>query len=230
MWFDIFNRVNSRGTPLTRADLALAHVCSIWPEARAELREFSARMAEQGFGVDLSFLVRCMVGVATGSVMLEGSFVRTPATELQDAWKAMQPAFEHLASVLRHEAFIGGLGDLPTVNVLVPAAIFLARQNGQFPSDAVKRRFIRWIYLAGLWARYSGASETKLQQDVAMVSGRDRDPTHELEAAIPPGARTNHPGGVRPGASAHRLRGGTSQPGSGAGTRRAGLVYGYPCL
>lgn len=32
---DIFNRVNSKGTPLTRADLALAHVCSLWPEARA---------------------------------------------------------------------------------------------------------------------------------------------------------------------------------------------------
>ena len=26
---DIFNRVNSRGTPLTKADLAVAHVCSI---------------------------------------------------------------------------------------------------------------------------------------------------------------------------------------------------------
>ena len=25
---DIFNRVNSRGTPLKKADLALAHVCS----------------------------------------------------------------------------------------------------------------------------------------------------------------------------------------------------------
>ena len=37
---DIFNRVNSQGTRLTKADLALAHVCSIWPEARAELRAF----------------------------------------------------------------------------------------------------------------------------------------------------------------------------------------------
>lgn len=181
---DIFNRVNSRGTPLTKADLAVAHVCSIWPEARAELRAFSAKMADQGFGVDLNFLVRCMVGVATGSVMLEGSFIRTPATTLQGAWQAMQPAFEHLVSVLRHEAFVGSLGDLPTVNVLIPATIFLARQRGQFPSDTVKRRFIRWMYLAGLWARYSGASETKLQQDVALVSGRDLDPTHELEAAI----------------------------------------------
>ena len=181
---DIFNRVNSRGTPLTKADLALAHVCSIWPEARAELRAFSLRMEDVGFGIDLGFLVRCMAGVATGSIVLEGTFMRTPAAELKGAWQKMQPAFEHLVGVLRHEAFVGNLSDLPTENVLVPATIFLARQGGRFPSDTIKRRFIRWLYLAGLWARYSGSTETKLQQDVALVAGSDIDPTHELETAI----------------------------------------------
>lgn len=181
---DIFNRVNSEGTTLTRADLALAHICSIWPEARAELRAFRAKMMKLGFDADLNFLVRCLAGVATGSIILEGSFMRTPAETLKSAWEEMQPAFEHLVGILRHEAFIGGLDDLPTNNVLVPATIYLARQGGSFPTDAIKHRFIRWIYLAGLWARYSGASATKLQQDVALVSGNDLDPTHELEAAI----------------------------------------------
>ena len=181
---DIFNRVNSKGTPLTRADLALAHVCSIWPEARAELRTFSAKMVERGFAVDLNFLVRCLAGVATGSVLLEGSFLKTPAATLQAAWEKMQPSFEHLISVLRHDAFISGLDDLPTNFVLVPATIYLAGQGGQFPTISVRQRFIRWIFLAGLWARYSGSAETKLQQDVALVAGQDLDPTHELEAAI----------------------------------------------
>ena len=181
---DIFNRVNSKGTPLTRADLALAHVCSLWPEARAELRTFSGKMAERGFAVDLNFLVRCLAAAATGSVLLEGSFLKTPATTLQGAWEQMQPAFEHLVSVLRQEAFISGLDDLPTNFVLIPVTIYLARQGGQFPTDAVRRRFIRWILLAGLWARYSGSTDTKLQQDVALVAGRDLDPTHELEEVI----------------------------------------------
>ncbi len=181
---DIFNRVNSAGTPLTKADLALAHVCSIWPEARAELRAFSLKMGEFGFGVDLDFLVRYIAGVATGSIVLEGNFVRTPAAELKSAWTEIQPAFEHLVGVLRHEAFIGDLSDLPTDNVLVPVTIFLARHGGTFPNDAVKCRFVRWLYLAGLWARYSGSTETKLQQDVALVVGTDPDPTHELEAVI----------------------------------------------
>ena len=181
---DIFNRVNSRGTPLKKADLALAHVCSLWPEARAELRGFGAKVAERGFDVDLNFLVRCLAGVATGSILLEGSFLKTQAPTFQDAWRKMQPAFEHLVGVLRQEALISGLDDLPTNYVLIPAAIYLARQGGQFPSDAVRRRFVRWIFLAGLWARYSGSTDTKLQQDVALVTGRDLDPTHELESSI----------------------------------------------
>ena len=181
---DIFNRVNSRGTPLKKADLALAHVCSLWPEARAELRGFAAKMAERGFDVDLNFLVRCLAGVATGSVLLEGSFLKTQAPTFKGAWRKMQPAFEHLVGVLRQEALISGLDDLPTNYVLIPAAIYLARQGGQFPSDAVRRRFVRWILLAGLWARYSGSTDTKLQQDVALVTGRDLDPTHELESSI----------------------------------------------
>ncbi len=181
---DIFNRVNSRGTPLTRADLALAHVCSLWPEARAELRTFGAAMKERGFAVDLNFLVRCLAGVASGSVLMEGSFLKTPAAKLQDAWEKMQPALEYLVSVLRREAHITSLDDLPTNYVLIPATIYLAKQGGQFPIDAVRRRFIRWIFLAGLWARYSGATDTKLQQDVALVTGGDLDPTHELETNI----------------------------------------------
>lgn len=181
---DIFNRVNKAGTTLTKADLALAHICSIWPEARQEMRDFRSAMGAHGFGVDFNFIVRCLAGVATGSVMLEGAFVHVTAEDLQAGWKKMQTAFEYLVNVLRHDAFVDDLGDLPTNYVLVPMTIYLARQDGAFPTDAIKRRFIRWMYLAGIWARYSGSTETKLQQDVALVAGRDLDPTPELESAI----------------------------------------------
>jgi hypothetical protein len=36
---DIFNRVNSGGTKLSKGDLALAKICASWPEARQELRD-----------------------------------------------------------------------------------------------------------------------------------------------------------------------------------------------
>ena len=180
----IFNRVNSAGTPLTKADLAIAHICSLWPEARGEFRAFSAKLGDNGFPFDLDFLVRCLAGVATGSVLLEGSFLRTPAETLQHGWARLQPALEHLVGVLRHEALVSNPRDLPTTTMLVPATVYLARQGGRFPNETIRRRFIRWMFLAALWARYSGSAETKLQQDVALVANGDPDPVPELEAAI----------------------------------------------
>ena len=176
---DIFNRVNSAGTPLTKADLAIAHVCSVWPEARDEFRAFSKQMDGYGFGVDLNFLVRSVAAMAAGSVLLEGSFYRVPPEELQLAWKKSKQAFEHLVNVLRHEAFVDGIKDLATAYALMPPTVFLAANGGAFTDELVRKQFIRWIYLASIWARYTGTTETKLQRDVAIALSND-DPVGAL--------------------------------------------------
>jgi uncharacterized protein with ParB-like and HNH nuclease domain len=38
MVVDIFSRVNSGGTKLSKGDLALAKICATWPEARQEMK------------------------------------------------------------------------------------------------------------------------------------------------------------------------------------------------
>lgn len=179
---DIFNRVNSAGTPLTKGDLALAHVCSVWPEARDELRTFSNAMGAHGFGVDLNFLLRCLAAVASGSLLLEGTFYRVPVEDLQQAWKKVKNGFEHLVNVVRHDAFIDKLRDLPSANVLIPPTVFLARTGGAFTDDALRQRFIRWMHLAGIWARYSGSTDTKLQRDISVLE--DEDPVGRLIEGI----------------------------------------------
>ena len=40
---DVFNRVNSSGTKLSKGDLALARICALWPEARHELNKCLAK-------------------------------------------------------------------------------------------------------------------------------------------------------------------------------------------
>lgn len=179
---EIFNRVNSAGTPLTKADLAIAHICSIWPEARDELRRFSAAMSKQRFGVDLDFLVRSIAGVASGSVLLEGSFFKVPSENLQTAWKEVRQSFEHLVNVLRHDAFIDSLDDLPTKNVLIPLTVYLAQHGSAFTDEIIKRKFVRWMFLAGLWGRYSGSAESTMQKDVSLLGAED--PTGALVERI----------------------------------------------
>ena len=179
---EIFNEVNSAGTPLTKADLALAHMCTVWPEARAVLRDFSSAMRSNGFGVDLDFLVRCIATVASGSVLLEASFYRVSEEALKSAWKRVASSFEYLANVLRHEAYVDSLGDLPTRYVLLPITVYLARTGTSFRSAAEQARFIRWMFLAGIWGRYSSSTESSLQKDVSLLD--HPDPTIALEETI----------------------------------------------
>ncbi|MGH9891545.1 MAG: DUF262 domain-containing protein, partial [bacterium] len=170
---DIFNRVNSKGTPLSKADLAVAHICSLWPEARAEIRSFLKEMGTHGFDPGIAFAVRCIAAVACGSLLLEHTFFRVSAEEFVTAWKKVRTAFEHLINVLRHDAYVDEIGDLHSVNVLIPPTVYLAMHGATFDNERLKLKFLRWMYLAMLWGRYSGSAESTLQKDVATLEVQD---------------------------------------------------------
>ena len=57
---DIFNRVNSAGTTLSKGDLALAKVCASWPEARTEMTAKLGGWRDAGFNFKLEWLLRCV--------------------------------------------------------------------------------------------------------------------------------------------------------------------------
>jgi hypothetical protein len=63
---DIFNRVNSGGTKLSKGDLALAKICAQWPEARSTMRGHLARWRGAGYAFALEWLLRNVNAVATG--------------------------------------------------------------------------------------------------------------------------------------------------------------------
>jgi len=132
---EIFNRVNSAGTPLSRADLAMAHICTFWPEARGEITSFVNDMDKHGFGLEPAYLVRATSAVAGGSVNFDAGFYRLSSDAVQGAWPKVRAAFEYMVNVLRHDGYIDSLGDLPSPLVLIPMVVHLAR-NGVTFADA----------------------------------------------------------------------------------------------
>ena len=63
---DIFNRVNSGGTKLSKGDLALARVCAEWPEGRNAMKRELRRWKEHGYEFTLDWLLRSVNTVLTG--------------------------------------------------------------------------------------------------------------------------------------------------------------------
>ena len=69
MVVDIFNRVNSGGTKLSKGDLALAKICAEWPEARDEMKRRLEKWRQAGFQFRLDWLLRNINTVVTGEAL-----------------------------------------------------------------------------------------------------------------------------------------------------------------
>jgi hypothetical protein len=175
---DVFDRVNSLGTSLTKAELALTHMSGKWPEVRRIFKQKLDALKKQSFNFDLDFLVRCITGIATGGALYERAH-KVDRPDLEAAWKTLDSVLDTLLGILRGRAYVHSTDDLSTNNVLVPLIVYLAHHGGKFENDRQMRRFLYWMYQALLWARYSGRTDETLERDINHVL-RDDDPVTGL--------------------------------------------------
>lgn len=149
---EIFNLVNSKGTRLSASDLALAHVCASWPEARQSFRAAQAELAQHHFDFNLDVYTRIAATVATNSGTYD-SLYSTPIETVQEAWTKGKQALEYLVNVLRGDAYIDQSRHLKTAFPLYPLIAHVARNGGSFRSQHEKRDFLHWMYAALMWGR-----------------------------------------------------------------------------
>ncbi len=168
---DIFNRVNSGGTKLSKGDLALAKICADWPEARdamkAKLREWS----KADFHFNLDWLLRSVNTALTGEAKFQFLHEKS-AAEIQDGLKR---AAKHVDTSLNlisgrlgldhDQVFFGRFG--------VPVMVrYLDQRSG--PMDVKERdKLLFWFVQAGMWGRFSGSTESFIDQDLAALEGED---------------------------------------------------------
>jgi len=168
---DIFNRVNSGGTKLSKGDLALAKICADWPDARdtmkAKLREWN----KAGFQFNLDWLLRSVNTVLTGEAKFQFLHEKT-AEEIQNGLKR---AAKHVDTSLN---MIGGRLGLDHDQVFfgrfgVPVMVRYLDQRSS-PMDMKERdKLLFWFVQAAMWGRFSGSTESFIDQDLAALEGED---------------------------------------------------------
>ncbi|BBZ79498.1 hypothetical protein MANY_48350 [Mycolicibacterium anyangense] len=165
---EIFNKVNSGGTKLSKGDLALARLCAEWPEARKELRDNLLRWKSAGFNFSLEWLLRNATAVAKGRALFS-SLSDIGAVEFQ---AALKQSVNHIGTFL--DSVSGRLG-LDHDRVLMgkyatPVVTRLLQLNGGgFTDSAHRDKVLYWYVHSALWGRFSGSTETVLQQDYDTV-------------------------------------------------------------
>mgnify|MGYP001102280119 CR=1 FL=1 len=116
-----FIRVNSRGTRLREAELAMAQLAFHWPGALVKEFEGALEEYEQAnYDLEARFLMRCFVAVSTNqsrSMYLSALWKKSP-TELKVIWRRTKKAVDHTINFLRNNAGIESSDWIPSINAL----------------------------------------------------------------------------------------------------------------
>lgn len=176
---DIFNRVNSGGTKLSKGDLALARICAAWPEARDEMKKRLEKWREHGFEFKLELLLRCITTITTGQAFFEKLADIDTAT-FRDGLHRAERAIDQLLDTigarlgLDFDRVLGSRYSLPLM------ARYLVDRNFELDPAGESDRLLFWYVHSFLWGRYAGSTETVLSKDLALI----RPPEGALDRLI----------------------------------------------
>ena len=166
---DIFNRVNSGGTKLSKGDLALAKICADWPDARGEMKAQLKVWAQSGYDFDLDWLLRSVNTVLTGEAKF--SYLHDKGAEeiklgLSRATKVIDAALNMIGGRLGldHDRVLFGRFAIPVM------ACYLDQRNASL-GERERDKLLFWYVQAGMWGRFSGSTESMIDQDLAAIEG-----------------------------------------------------------
>lgn len=171
----IFVRTNSGGTTLGYADLALAQVSSSWRGVAEELESYQKHIHKQNIRLELDngLLLRTIVVLLTGQSrftrFFKGDQQQVTIDDLKASWERAKKALSQSISFLIHNCMIDRLEMLPTRSFFIPLVYFFDRY-GTNATNVQLRDLQRWVYMALIWSRYSGSSETAMDQDIAALA------------------------------------------------------------
>lgn len=167
---EAFIRINSRGTKLREAELALAQLAFHWPGAvTRNFEEALEQYNDAGFDFDVRFLMRCFVSIATNQCRFKflSKLWSMREQQLADEWRRTRQGLDHTVNFLRQNVGLESSDWIPSLNALVPLVVFFAKARQV--SDVQERLLLFWFYSATMWGRYSGSPETKLDQDLSVL-------------------------------------------------------------
>ncbi|MCX5649801.1 MAG: DUF262 domain-containing protein [Planctomycetota bacterium] len=170
---DIFNRVNSGGTKLSKGDLALAKICADWPEGRDKMKAELRRWESAQFEFTLDWLLRSMNTLATGESKFHHLHEKT-SDEIRDA---LTRATRHIDSCLNQIANRLGLDHDRVLfgRFGIPVMVRYLDCRDTAPSLREWDKLLFWYLQAAMWGRFSGSVETFIDEDIETLGADGTD-------------------------------------------------------
>ena len=169
---DIFNRVNSGGTKLSKGDLALAKICAEDAEARNSMKAALGRWQDAGLNFSLDWLLRSVNTVVTGEAKFE--FMHDlSASDFANGLKRAERGVDYLLNAisgrfgLDHDRVFFGRYAMPVM------AHYLDRRGGRIEHAKELDKLLFWYIESAMWGRYSGSTESFVDRDLRVIEELD---------------------------------------------------------
>jgi hypothetical protein len=167
---EVFIRVNSGGTRLREAELALARLAWKLPGSIVgPFGQMEEACEERGFDLDTRFLMRSLISTATRQSRFRDlkAFWERPVKEIEHAWERTENGLRLALDFVEGNIGIPGSELLPSQFSLIPLVVVFSEREQL--SGEEEKTLRRWCLLANAFSRYVGASETTLNQDLTIL-------------------------------------------------------------
>jgi hypothetical protein len=169
---DAFTRINSLGVRLRQQDIEAAHVAARHSGLIAdEVVPFAESLASSGLNrLTVMHLFRVCAFLAAPDGRMRTPLHELPRGEVVSAWKRTEKATLAARSLVRSELGLVNMDILWSGALLVPIIAMLAHTPA---SKRDPNGMVGWLALAALHHRYSGSSESALDQDLRACRADD---------------------------------------------------------
>lgn len=164
----IFERINNAGTRTKLADVTLAYIAAYnegW--IREKFLKYLDALENEGFYFDPTLIIRAITAIGENKAVLRdvsGDFLKNKDKVLDDAFSSFTRSMERL---IRDFTDVGILNSelIYAKNTIIPL-IYL---HHKFPDQYDFNKAFHFFLLALAQGRYSGSSETTLQEDINVI-------------------------------------------------------------
>ena len=169
---DIFNRVNSGGTKLSKGDLTLARICAQWPQARDEMKSLLTKWQKARYNLTLDWLLRGVNAVTTGESLFT-AMKDVTTEEFKNGLVVTEKMIDRILNLiagrlgLDHDRVLGSKFAIPLM------ARYFSQRGGKISNQAERDRLLYWYVHTLLWGRYSASTESVLNKDLEAIELAD---------------------------------------------------------
>lgn len=160
---NIFVRVNSSGTPLSKTDLLFSTLVSSWTGGREEIESLVNTMNGRGnkFSFDTDFVMRAALTLTDSPINLKiESFKKTNVLKISENWEKIKEALLNMVEFLTKTGFSDQ--SITSYNALIPITYYLYR-GGSLTKDNISA-FRYYFIVAQLKSVFSFASNTVITE------------------------------------------------------------------